>query len=154
MKQAAKKQHALDIFDVLKQLSQKKYDLWDNLSEEERKSIAPSVIMRWLAGTDDISQIYVLNAVCNPFAFALGNHKELMLKLFASATSGNVKRYNWMPMKNDKKAPKKTLELIAEFHGFSQRQARDVAHLFSAEDLKEMAEQLGWQKDEIKELKC
>jgi hypothetical protein len=154
MKTQVKKQHALDIFDVLNQLSQKKYDLWNSLSEEEQKSIAPIVLMRWLAGTDDISQIYVLNAVCNPFVFALGAHKELMLKLFASATAGNMKRYKWMPIKNDKKAPKKTLELIAEYHGFSQRRAKEVAHLFSGEDLKEMAEHLGWQKDEIKELKC
>ena len=154
MKPKTQKAHALDIFDVLKQIDQKRFNLWDTLSEEEQKSISPVVLLRWLAGVDDVAQLYILNSIANPMIFSVGaKHKELMMKLFACATSGKVHRHKWMPLKNDKKsAPKKTISLISEYHGMSRREAEDVSHLFSKEDLVNMATKLGWQKDEIKEL--
>ena len=149
------KAHKLDIFDVLKQIDLKKFDLWDSLSEEEQKSVSPIVLLRWLAGTDDIAQLYILNSIANPMIFSVGaKHKGLIMQLFAAAASGKVKRHKWMPLKNDKKTQsKRSISLISDYHKISTREAADVVHLFSHDDLITMATALGWQKDEIKELK-
>lgn len=147
------KDRALDLFALLSSLDAKDYDLWDKLTDEQRKEFSPYMTLRWLMGTNDQRQLVFLNELVNPVVFAFGSqHKELLLKLFAVCTSGQRQRYTWRNFKSNKKASK-ALDLVKERYGYGDREAKDALKLLSKDDLIELAESVGWQKEDVNALK-
>ena len=146
------KERALDLFALLGQLDTKDYDAWDNLTEEQRKEFSPYMALRWLMGTRDHRQLVFLNELVNPLVFPLGQHKELMMKLLTVCTDGQRKRYSWRNFKSSKK-PGKALELIMTHYNYGEREAKDALKLLTPADVMELAEQYGWQKEELTALK-
>lgn len=148
------KERALDIFAVLEQIDKKNYDLWDRFTEEQRKEFSPLVVMRWMAGCSDPFQLILLNEIANILVFPLGDKKELLLLLLTACSNGRSKRYKWVNYKvSSSKKKKRSIELIAQHYGLALREAEDSAKLFSPEDIMELAELHGLQKDELTELK-
>jgi hypothetical protein len=148
------KERALDIFMLLGEIDKKNYKLWDSLSDDQKKEFSPLVTMRWMAGTTDQRQIIFLNEVVNLAVFSLPEHKELFLKLLTVCSSGDKKRYTWINYKTGgTKKSKKSVELIAEHYHMSLKEAEDTARLFSGDEIMELGEAHGLQKDELKLLK-
>lgn len=148
------KERALDIFTLLGEIDQKNYELWGSLSAEQQKEFSPLVTMRWMAGVLDQRQLVFLNEIANHFVFNLGEHKELLLKLLTICSSGSKKRYSWINYKlSSSKKPKLAVELIARHYQMSLHEAEDTLRLFSTEEILELGELHGWQKDELKQLK-
>jgi len=148
------KERALDIFMLLGEIDKKNYKLWDSLSDDQKKEFSPLVTMRWMAGTTDQRQIIFLNEVVNLAVFSLPEHKELFLKLLTVCSSGDKKRYTWINYKTGgTKKSKKSVELIAEHYHMSLKEAEDTVRLFSADEIMELGEAHGLQKDELKLLK-
>lgn len=146
------RERSLDIFWLLGELDRKNYDLWNKLTEEQRKELSPVLVLRWMLGTRDPVQLLILNEVVNTLVFSLGSaHKELLLKLLTISTSGSSQRYQWLNLKTAGKQ-KLSVQLIAEHYNLSLRDAAESAKLFSAEELTELAALHGWQKDELKNL--
>lgn len=148
------KERALDVFTLLDQIDKKNYYIWDSLTEEQRKEFSPLIVMRWMAGCTDPAQIVFLNDIVNVSVFSLGsNHKEFLLKLLTVCSNGKTKRYNWVNYKlGGSKKMKKAVELISTHYRLGPKEAEDTRRLFNDEELLELAEAQGWQKDEIKEL--
>lgn len=148
------KERTLDVFTLLDQIDKKNYYIWDSLTEEQRKEFSPLIVMRWMAGCTDPAQIVFLNDIVNVSVFSLGsNHKEFLLKLLTVCSNGKTKRYNWVNYKlGGSKKMKKAVELISTHYRLSPKEAEDTRRLFNDEELLELAEAQGWQKDEIKEL--
>lgn len=147
------KDRTLDIFALLGALDVKDYDAWDKLTDEQRKEFSPYMVLRWLAGTRDERQLVFLNELANPLVFPFGTqHKELLLRLFAVCTDGQRKRYAWRNFKSSKKASR-ALQVVKERYGYGDREAKDALKLLSSTDVLELAERLGWQKDEVVALK-
>ena len=141
---------AFDLFAGLDSLTAGDLNWYDRLSPEGKKAAAPFVIMRWLCGTSDPAQIVRINTFVNPYTFSLGADKALLFKLLAAATTHKPKRYYWL------KAPgaatkKLALEVVKEYYGWSTREAE--LQKISNDDLIAMAEELGWDSDQIKKLK-
>jgi hypothetical protein len=150
----ATKERALDVFTLLDQIDKKNYYIWDSLTEEQRKEFSPLVVMRWMAGCTDPAQIVFLNDIVNLSVFSLGNHKEFLLKLLTVCSNGQTKRYQWVNYKlGGSKKMKKAVELVATHYRLGPKEAEDSRKLFSDEELFDLAELQGWQKDEIAELK-
>lgn len=148
------KTRALDIFTLLGEIDRKNYGLWDTLSEEQKKEFSALVAMRWMAGTTDQRQIIFLNEIVNTAVFNIGDHKELLLKLLTVCASGGKRRYTWINFKvGGSKKIKRSVELVAEHYHMSNKEAEDTARLFSPQELMELGELQGLQKDELKELK-
>lgn len=148
------KERSLDIFDLLAQIDRKNYDIWDKLTEEQKKELSPLVVMRWMAGMSDPMQLIFLNEIVNPTVFPLGTHKELLLKLLTVCSNGKSKRYQWINYKlSGERKAKTSTRLIAEHYGLSIKDAEDARRLFTNEDLMELAELQGFQKDELSALK-
>lgn len=146
---------ALDIFELLGQLDRKNYQLWDQLSEEQRKAFSPLVTLRWMAGTSDHMQIVMLNELINPLVFSFGaERKPVLMQLMTVCTSGRAQRYSW-PAYNIKSSKKisKAIQAVAEFYQLNESDAEDTRQLFNDEEVLDLADQLGWQKDEVKDLK-
>lgn len=145
-------ERTLDIFWVLNQLDSKNFELWDQLSEDQRKEVSPFVILRWLTGCADPEQLVMLGEVASACLFEFGAKKELMLKVLAACTANGGKRYKWVNPKGTSKTSSKALELIALTYKMSPKQAVEVLPLFTAAEITELAEAQGWQKDELKDL--
>lgn len=149
----AQTKHKLDIFKVLGKISTKDKDYYPSLLEEEKKALAPLVVMRWMTGTDSAQQIYFLNELVNPFVFNMANHKELLVDLMTICAPGHNKRYKWMKAgKRAGNTPKLNL-LIGEYFGYSTSHAADALPLLSDDQILDYATELGKQPPEIKEYK-
>lgn len=149
------KERALDVFGLLSQIDSKDYDIWDKLTAEQKKEFSPLVTMRWMAGMGDPVQLIFLNEIVNTSVFQLGDaHKEFLLKLLTVCSNGKSKRYGWVNYKvSSGKKNKRSVELIAEHYKLSLNEAQESRALFSPEEILELAELQGLQKDEIAELK-
>lgn len=149
----AKKDFALDIFHVLGQIDKKDETFFSKLSEEQKKSYSPLVTMRWATGTSDERQITMVNELVNRFVFQLGaNHKELLYKLQCAASSGKSRRYSWLSAKNTVKKIK-GIDIVMEYYNYGVREAEGVMPMLGADDIVGMAEELGFQKEELAKLR-
>ena len=143
--------YKLDIFKLLGDInSPKAGDIYEKLSDDERKGFAPLVVMRWMSGTSDERQIILLNEFVNPYVFSLGKHPHLLMQLLQVASSKTSKRYAWLGIKSKKKQVE-AYRVIQEYFELSTRETKTYS-LPPAEELLKMAEELGWQKDEISKL--
>ncbi len=140
----------LDIFELLAQLDKGNYSYWDKLTEEQRKAFAPLVVERWMSGTSDKRQVILLNEFVNPFVFALGKHPQLLMQLLIVASSKTPKRYYWLGVKSKQKRAE-SYRVVQEYFELSSKEVKSYA-LPPDEELLKMAEDLGWQKEEISKL--
>ncbi len=148
------KQYKLDLFNFLSNMSLKNEKFYSTLSDEEIKEISPLILMRWLSGTNDPYQIYMLNELLNPFVFSLGKHKELLVNLMALSTSGRNQKYQFKKAKSKKntKMPK-SVDVIKQYFKYNTLDAIESIPLISTENILSFAEQLGRQKTEITTIK-
>jgi len=155
-KVAKPKKFALDIFAVLDQLNSGNLDLWDSLSEEEQKGFSPFIIARWMSGTSDPLQIMYLNEFVNPHIFnsVIGKRTEVMAMLLAICGTGNRRRFKWVAeSKKGSKQSNMALDIVKEYYDYTSREAQSQLSLLSTEDIIQLAEELGYQPDELKKLK-
>lgn len=146
------KEFALDIFHLLGQIDKKDMLFYSKLTDEQKKAFSPLVTMRWMSGTSDERQLTFLNHFVNPMVFNIGNHKELLYKLMCVASSGQARRYAWMAEKSGVKKIK-GLDVVMAYYDYGVREAKSVMHLLDADDIIGMAEELGYQKEELAKLK-
>jgi len=152
-KPVVKKKFALDIFSILGKLNKGDLTIWDSLSEEERKGFSPLIISRWMSGTNDPLQIILLNEFVNKHIFKLDkDHPELMCKLIACCGTGS-KRVVWIGDSKKKKSSSMALDVVKEYYDYTTHEALSELPLLSNDDIIELAEELGYQVDEIKKLK-
>lgn len=144
---------AFDLFDALARISSGDQQWFDRLSDEDKKAASPFVIARWLTGTSDQAQLIRLNTFVNPYVFSLGQDKALLFKLMAAACTGKTKRYQWIKGPPATKATKRSTEVVMQYYDMTSREAGLVVGNVSGADLLEMAEELGWDKEELTKLK-
>lgn len=144
----------LDIFRVLQAADEKNINFYANLTEEEQKEFQPFIVMRWLSGTFSARQVYFINELLNPYAFSLANHKQLLWQLMTISCSGKQQKHFWnkLPGKKETNKPNAT-KVIMEYYQYSSNDAIEVLPLFTRDDIVELAEQLGWQQEEIAKIK-
>ena len=146
--------HKLNIFEVLKNITKSNVTYWDTLDPTQQKAFVPLVVMRWLTGTDKFVQIHILNEIVNPFIFTLGKHPRLLYNLMCSAAHGNTNKYTWLKRNNNKNINFKiSFNLLSEYLNCSKREVKELFQFYSNEDLLEIADDLGLQKNDIKKLK-
>jgi hypothetical protein len=153
-KQPKKKTYKLDIFGVLKHLNGKNHNFYQSLSDDEQKALQPFVLMRWMTGTTSPSQVFFVNELVNPFVFEMAKHKELLVDLLTVCPQSNDpnRRMRWIKAKTTKNSSK-TVKLIAEYFNYSTKDAKDILPLLDDETILSYAEQMGYQPDEIREIK-
>jgi hypothetical protein len=150
---AKKKEYKLDTFKkLLPAIDRKDVAFWDSLSEEERKGFTPFTVIQWLSGTDEPAQIYYLNELVNPFIFEFAkDHPELLYDLMVICSTGK-KRYTWVKKKTSLKFPQ-SVNIIKEYFGYNTVHAKDALDCLSGDDIMGFAEELGYQKEELKKVK-
>jgi hypothetical protein len=146
--------YKLDIFDTLSKIDNKKTgNLYAKLSEDERKGFAPLIVMRWMTGTSDERQIMLLNEFVNPYVFPLAKHPELLMQLLQVSSSKMPRRYSWLGVKSKKKKAE-AWRVVSEYFDLSDREVALIKPFPSDEEVLSMADDLGWQPDEVKKLQA
>jgi hypothetical protein len=144
--------YKLDIFDLLGKLnSSKAGDIYEKLSDDEKKGFAPLVVMRWMSGTSDERQIMLLNEFANPSIFTLGKHPHLLMLLLQASSSKTSKRYQWLGIKSKKKNVE-AMKVVQEYYEMSAREVKLLNPFPPEAEVLKMAEELGWQKDDMTKL--
>lgn len=147
------KNYKLDIFDLLSQLNSDKIsDIYENLSDEEKKGFSPLIVMRWMSGTSDARQIMLLNEYVNPSVFALAKHPHLLMQMLHTVSSKMPKKYYWLATKGGKKSVE-AVNVVAKYFDMSVREARLLKPFPEACELIDMATELGYQNDDLIKLK-
>ena len=83
----------LNIKDVLKHIDAFDIAYFNALTDEEKKSLSPYVLMLWMNGCKSPIQILLLNGIVNEIVFNLpSGHNELMYKLLLVASDGKSKK--------------------------------------------------------------
>ena len=146
--------HKIDIFKVLGHINNKDREYFKELSEDQQKSLHPYVLMRWMSGVKDPLQLILLNEFTNPYVFSLANHKELLMDTLLVCAPGGFRRYSWA--KGKKQKTSKTpiaLEVVKQTFNYSSREALRSIDLIDNDTILAYAIDLGYQNDEIKDLK-
>lgn len=139
----------LTIFDLMTKINNKKFS--DINNAEIEKLYVPFLIQRWLTGTSNQAQVFLINEYVNPYTFSLHKHKKLLWLLSCIAVNSKQK-YNWIKQKQQKKN-NILIELISEYYKCSKREAIDYRSLLDDDDIINLAEMLGKDKEEITKIK-
>lgn len=144
----------LDIFRVLNAANDKKREFWDELTEDERKAMQPLLIMRWMSGTQNPLQIILLNEFVNPYVFSLYKEKQLLWNLLVASNVGKKQRYVWnkQPGKSDPSRPT-CVKVLQQYYHYSTKEAVQALQLLTRDDVLELAEELGYQQEDISKIK-
>lgn len=139
----------LDIFEVLKNIDLRDITYFDDLTEQERKTIAPVVLMRWLSGTRTKEQILMVNMFLNQYVFNLYNHPKLLYKLGVVSSTG-PKQYKWLKkMGRGGKYPA-SVDVVADYYNCGLSEAIEYVKIMTLEDVLAIATESNATSDVIK----
>lgn len=142
----------VNIFDVLNKLSEKDSSFYDQLSDEQKKSVHPYVVMKWLTGTSNAKQVFFVNELVNTKVFAFSRHPKLLYQLMTVCTSGNKSRYYWNKGPTKSSGSDQAIEVIRQYFNYSTTHAKQALPLLNSEQIIDYAHQLGWSKEQITKL--
>lgn len=148
----ASKTYKLDIFETIRKINNSDLEYWNTLEEEQKKAFAPLVVMRWLSFNDPF-EIYMINHLVNKHIFVLGKHKQLLYNLMCISTGPRSGRHTFIKrLAKDSKFPK-SLKVLAEYLECSIREAKDNFQFYSNDDIIEIIQIQGHQKEFLAEIK-
>jgi hypothetical protein len=147
----------LDIKKELAAVDLKKYDFYSNLSDEEKKSFSPYVLMRFVSnvnGDPDLQEWFLemTNETVNKHHWVLSkNHKNLLWKLFAATGVGITAQHPYIAASKKEKISK-IEKLIAEINPTMKlNEVKILASMMTKEDINQLFDDLGFDKKKRKE---
>lgn len=158
---SADKKYKLDLFGkLLPALDRRDFSLWRKLTEEERAGFADIVALRYMSCVSDTNPFceYYIEAA-NEFGNQhlwnshIRNHPGLKYLMLACVGVGEKTNHQWIKgpsrPKNDK-----VREMLKAFYPTANREEINMMlEMNTDEELLEMAEMMGYQADQIKQLK-
>jgi len=147
----------LDIKRELKAVDNKDYDFYSKLTDEERKSFSPFILMRYTAsvqGDREVQEHFLemTNECVNKNHWVLSkNHKELLWKLFA-ATGVGISAYHPYLAAGKKEKANKIEKLLCEI--YPARKMEDIklmASMMSKKEKEDLFDKMGFDKKQRKE---
>lgn len=148
--------HKFDIFSILNEIKNNNKSFYDNLGEEEKKSISPYVLMLWCRGinTNPALHTILLNEYVNPFVFSLQKHPSLVWRLLCEASYDEKStRFAWIKKGSKKGNCPTSTKLIMTHYVYNENHAQDVLTLLDLNDILCIAEDYGYEKAETDKLK-
>jgi hypothetical protein len=150
----------LDIANEMLALDRKDREFYDNLSDEEKKKFSSYLMIRWGAsvqGSADLQEYYLqsTNLRLNKHYFDINKTKHDKLNWLAATTisPGMGKQYHpWLGMKKKEGGTTAKVEkfLATLYPDMKESDVDLLASLNDAKDVKKLAEELGWTKEQIK----
>jgi hypothetical protein len=159
---ATKKVKSIDLFkEVIPAIDQDGKDIWDMLSDDQRKEVQASFwsLNRYISSVksrDATTQEHFVEAVnlfYNKNWFALQKHPKLLWMLLCMCSDENKKQHfhEYIPLKKEKD---KKMELLLElFPNTKRSDIETLAAVTTDKEIKQYCENLGWDKKQINGLK-
>lgn len=145
--------YKLDIFKVLRKISDGDLSFFDTLSEEELKEFNPYFLQMWLKNPDNNfdDRTRLINEILNPYILSLSAHKKLLYQLMCvSHGFGISTRYKLS--KSNKSPPRKHIKAIMDYYQCSETEALDYDSILENSDIVEICEKLGYDDSELREI--
>lgn len=147
----------LDIKRELKAVDTKNYNFYDQLTDEEKKSFSPYILMRYVSnvqGDKEIQEWFVeiTNEMVNKNHWYLSkNHKELLWKAFAASGAG-ISCYHPYIASGKKEKVNKIEKLLSELYPTMKiSEIKMLAKMMSPSDKDELLNKMGFDKKQKKE---
>ena len=147
----------LDIKRELKAVDLKNYEFYNNLTDEEKKSFSPFILMRYTSncqGDADLQEWFLetTNEMVNKNHWVLSkNHKALLWKLFAAAGAG-VQTYHPYLASGKKEKVNKIERLLGEIYpAMKISDIKMMAKMMDKKDITELFDKMGFDKKQRKE---
>jgi hypothetical protein len=149
----------LKLNEILAAVDMNAKHLWDELTDDQRKSIVYFTLNRYISnvnGPRELKEHYVMlgNERFNKHLFLLLNkHNKLLWQLACSCghEEKNIHRHEWLGLKREKNKKEEFLKTL-----FPQMKSADISTMAAITDNKEIKEyckDLGWDKKQINAIK-
>lgn len=139
-----------EIFDHIKEIEKNNVNFYDNLSDEQKKTVNFFMLFKWLSYTGNGKQIQLMNHLVNTKLFSLAQHKSLLWKLLCAASNGK-NNYKWL--KRDLKKQSALTNFVATMYNCRINEVEDILELHSKEELLELVLEANLEKIESDKLK-
>jgi len=147
----AKTERQFNIAEVIEQkIAKKDVAFFDNLEDWQIRQIPPFMLMKWMGAARNKNQIKLTNDIANTLVFSLYNHPKLLYKVLMACNTGG--RPGWVKRPPKAKESEK-LKVIKEYHDCTLTEAQKYLPLFEDNDIIEMAEAIGIDKETLTKLK-
>jgi hypothetical protein len=143
----------LDIFRVLKELAARNIKFFDSLNEVEQKAFQPLIVMRWLTGTKNKQQIFLINELLNKYVFSLSAHKGLLYKIMSICVADKYQHFSWVKKASGATTHPRSTKAVQQYFGYNTADANKACLIISPMSIVDIAEELGWQDDELNVLR-
>jgi hypothetical protein len=144
----------LDVFEVLSHIDDFDVNYYNKLSEDDKKSLAPYVLMLWMSGTKSETQMLQLNVFLNSVVFEIPNtHNGLLYNLACISSDGKRKKYNWVKKGAKSKKYPTAVDVLKRHYSCSSEEALGYVALLDYDDVVNIAMDLGEQDDTLKKIK-
>lgn len=156
-KMAAKKEYKLDLTTVLAALDRQNLDFYAKLSDDDKKSYVPLVLMRYMSSLTDQNQnaayaILATNDLVNIGFWNLSKHPELQHLLLCLTGLGKKQYRTWLPTKKSKRSNKVHNWVGEQFPHFNDQEIELFISKFDKDSWKLYLESYGLDDKELKEL--
>jgi len=148
---------ALDIKRELAGVDLRNYNFYDKLTDEEKKSFSPYILMRYVSNVEGDQELQewfleMTNELVNKDHWILSkNHKALLWKLFASC-GGGIKVYHPYLKAGTKEKAVKIEKLLAEIYpAMKLEDIKLMASMMTKTDKNELFDKMGFDKKQRKE---
>lgn len=148
---------ALDIKRELAAVDLRNYDFYDNLTDEEKKSFSPFVLMRYTSNVDGNREMHEwfidrTNELVNKDHWVLSkNHKGLLWKLCAGVGIGQKTFHPYLKA-GTKAKPEKIEKLLANLYpAMKLEDIKLAASMMTKQDKDELFDKMGFDKKQRKE---
>lgn len=145
--------------DVLAAVDLDGKEVWDELTEEQRKSVVFFTLNRYISnvqGSREIKEHYLVvgNERFNKNLFSIiSKHPKLTWQLACSCSheSKKIQHHEWLSLKKEKD---KKLEFLSElFPNIKRSDLETLSAITTDKEIKQYCEGLGWDKKQINGIK-
>jgi hypothetical protein len=154
------KTNKLPLKDILAAIDMNAKSVWDELSDDDRKQVSFYLLNRYasaIKGTKEQKELQILktNQYYNKNFFTLSTHKKLLWFLLCMTASDkkNIRYHEWIGYKFKESNNNKAFKFLEKLYPNKKiDELRLLANINTTKELKELAEDLGMSKEQIKKL--
>lgn len=140
-------QKKLPLKDVLAAIDLNAKDVWDELSDEERKQVSFYLLNRYVSSVKSTREkaelaVFKTNEYYNKGFFVLQKHKKLLWQLLCmSGNTGKIQYHEWIGYKHKKTSNKDQKELEKIYPNMKEDELQLMLSLMTKKEFKELLEQ-------------
>lgn len=137
----------LPLKDILAAIDMGAKEVWDELSDDERKQVSFYLLNRYVSsqkGSRDSQELAVFktNEYYNKNFFTLQKHKKLLWQLLCmSGNTGKIQYHEWIGYKHKKTSNKDQKELEKIYPNMKEDELQLMLSLMTKKEFKELLEQ-------------